>query len=106
MMVLVSGGVDSTVTFALIHTALGPDRTYGLFVDNGLLRMGEKELVTISLRVLISSMSVSLHIFRVCSIGGRNRWNTRGRRIRIFFVSIKSYDSLSSRVFSPLLFII
>jgi GMP synthase (glutamine-hydrolysing) len=35
-----SGGVDSTVTAALIHRAIG-DRLVCVFVDNGLLRAGE-----------------------------------------------------------------
>jgi GMP synthase (glutamine-hydrolysing) len=39
-----SGGVDSTVTAALIHHAIG-DRLTCLFVDNGLLRAGEAEEV-------------------------------------------------------------
>ena len=39
---LVSGGVDSTVAFALLVNALGADRVYGLFVDTGLLRLNER----------------------------------------------------------------
>lgn len=35
---LVSGGVDSTVAFALIQKALGSERCYGLCIDNGLMR--------------------------------------------------------------------
>lgn len=38
---LVSGGVDSTVVFALLNRALGPDRVYGLHVDNGFMRLRE-----------------------------------------------------------------
>lgn len=38
---LISGGVDSTVTFLLLEKALGNDRVYGLFVDHGLMRKGE-----------------------------------------------------------------
>ncbi|MBD3319473.1 MAG: glutamine-hydrolyzing GMP synthase, partial [Chitinivibrionales bacterium] len=38
---LVSGGVDSTVAFALLNTALGADRVLGLHVDNGLMRKDE-----------------------------------------------------------------
>ena len=37
-----SGGVDSSVTAALIHRAIG-DRMKAIFVDNGLLREGEVE---------------------------------------------------------------
>jgi len=38
---LVSGGVDSSVAFALLEKALGKDRIFGLFVDTGLLRKNE-----------------------------------------------------------------
>jgi GMP synthase (glutamine-hydrolysing) len=37
-----SGGVDSAVTAALLHRAIG-DRLICIFVDNGLLRKGERE---------------------------------------------------------------
>jgi len=39
-----SGGVDSSVVAALVHKAIG-DRLVCIFVDNGLLRNGERELV-------------------------------------------------------------
>ena len=38
---LVSGGVDSTVCFALLEKALGKNRVYGLLVDHGLMRLNE-----------------------------------------------------------------
>jgi len=39
-----SGGVDSSVTAVLIHKAIG-DNLYCLFIDNGLLRTGERDKV-------------------------------------------------------------
>lgn len=42
---LVSGGVDSTVCFALLEKALGPDRVYGMLVDTGLMRLNEADKV-------------------------------------------------------------
>jgi GMP synthase (glutamine-hydrolysing) len=39
--VLVSGGVDSAVVFALMNQTLGPERVYGLLIDHGLMRKGE-----------------------------------------------------------------
>ncbi len=39
-----SGGIDSTVAAVLLHRAIGK-RLYCIFVDNGLLRMGEREEV-------------------------------------------------------------
>ena len=41
----VSGGVDSTVAFALCTRALGPDRVRGIYVDTGLMREGETDFV-------------------------------------------------------------
>ena len=38
---LISGGVDSTVCFALLEKTLGKDRVYGLHVDHGLMRLNE-----------------------------------------------------------------
>lgn len=42
---LVSGGVDSTVCFALLEKALGQEKVYGLHVDTGLMRKNEVEQV-------------------------------------------------------------
>ena len=44
-----SGGVDSSVTAALIHRAVG-DRLTCVFVDNGLMRNGEVDLVDTTFR--------------------------------------------------------
>jgi len=41
----VSGGVDSSVAFALSTRALGPDRVRGVYVDTGLMREGETDFV-------------------------------------------------------------
>ena len=43
-----SGGVDSTVAAALIHRAIGRNLTC-IFVDNGLMRMNEREQLEMSL---------------------------------------------------------
>ena len=43
-----SGGVDSTVAAALIHRAIGRNLTC-IFVDNGLMRMNEREQLELSL---------------------------------------------------------
>jgi len=47
---LVSGGVDSTVAFALLEKALGKQNVFGLLIDHGLMRKGETKLVMESLR--------------------------------------------------------
>jgi GMP synthase (glutamine-hydrolysing) len=41
----VSGGVDSSVAFALVRRALGEDRVRGVYVDTGLMREGETDFV-------------------------------------------------------------
>jgi GMP synthase (glutamine-hydrolysing) len=40
----ISGGIDSAVAALIVHRAVG-DRLTGIFVDTGLLRSGERELV-------------------------------------------------------------
>ncbi len=47
---LVSGGVDSTVAFALLEKALGKKRVYGLHVDNGFMRLRESTKVGAALK--------------------------------------------------------
>ncbi|MBU1177909.1 glutamine-hydrolyzing GMP synthase [Patescibacteria group bacterium] len=42
---LVSGGVDSTVCFALLEKILGKERVFGLHIDNGFMRLNESEWV-------------------------------------------------------------
>jgi GMP synthase (glutamine-hydrolysing) len=44
-----SGGVDSSVVAALLHKAIGP-QLHCVFVDTGLLRSGERELVETTFR--------------------------------------------------------
>jgi GMP synthase (glutamine-hydrolysing) len=44
-----SGGVDSSVTAALVHRAIG-DRLINIFVDNGLLRRREEKIVELTFR--------------------------------------------------------
>ena len=46
---LVSGGVDSTVCFALLEKILGKSRVFGLHIDNGFMRQDESKKVKIAL---------------------------------------------------------
>ncbi|MFA5948427.1 MAG: glutamine-hydrolyzing GMP synthase, partial [Candidatus Gracilibacteria bacterium] len=48
---LVSGGVDSTVAFALLEKALGNEKIYGLFVDTGFMRKNERAEVVEGLKL-------------------------------------------------------
>ncbi len=45
VIVLVSGGVDSAVTAALLCKALGPDQVYGIHIDHGMMRKNESDLI-------------------------------------------------------------
>jgi GMP synthase (glutamine-hydrolysing) len=54
----VSGGVDSTVAFALCTRALGAGRVRGIYVDTGLMREGETEFVRRSFRALPGAFQV------------------------------------------------
>ncbi len=54
----VSGGVDSTVAFAMLTKILGANRVRGCFVDTGLLRKKEVEFVETNLRNLGANLSV------------------------------------------------
>jgi len=56
---LVSGGVDSTVCFALLEKAIGPDRVYGMLIDTGLMRLNEAEKAE---KALTSAGFKNLHI--------------------------------------------
>lgn len=53
-----SGGVDSAITAALVHKAIG-DRLKCIFVDNGLLRKNEKQQVETTFR---DHFHIDLHV--------------------------------------------
>lgn len=52
VLVLVSGGVDSSVCAALLHKALGPERVVALHIDHGFMRHKESEKVVKALQAL------------------------------------------------------
>lgn len=61
----VSGGVDSSVAAALVHQAVG-DRLVAIFVENGLLREGERALVPQAFRKNLGMELVTIdasHLF-------------------------------------------
>ncbi|CAH2218656.1 jg13612 [Pararge aegeria aegeria] len=80
VLVLVSGGVDSTVCAALLRTALREDQVIALHIDNGFMRKKESAKVERSLRELGVRLHVvnAAHQFRqgstvVREAGGRTR---------------------------------
>ncbi len=52
VIVLVSGGVDSAVTAALLLKALNPDNIYAIHIDHGLMRKNESDLICDNLKTL------------------------------------------------------
>ncbi|MGD2115285.1 MAG: glutamine-hydrolyzing GMP synthase, partial [Acidobacteriota bacterium] len=52
VLVLVSGGVDSAVSAALLLKALGPERVFAVHVDHGLMRKDESDRICHVLREL------------------------------------------------------
>lgn len=59
VLVLVSGGVDSTVCAALLHKALDPDQIIAVHIDNGFMRKKESIKVEHSLRKLGLNLRVT-----------------------------------------------
>jgi GMP synthase (glutamine-hydrolysing) len=52
VLLLISGGVDSTVVGALLLHALAPEQVHLMYIDTGLMRKGESDEVAASLRRL------------------------------------------------------
>ena len=50
VLLFLSGGVDSTVAFALLNKALGQERVLGLHIDNGFMRKNESAQVAAAYR--------------------------------------------------------
>jgi GMP synthase (glutamine-hydrolysing) len=50
ILVLVSGGVDSAVSAALLVKALNPDNVYAIHIDHGLMRKNESDVVCANLK--------------------------------------------------------
>ncbi|TAN32702.1 glutamine-hydrolyzing GMP synthase [Patescibacteria group bacterium] len=55
---LVSGGVDSTVCFALLRKVLGEKRVFGLHIDSGLMRLDETKKIIAALKRLGDNLRV------------------------------------------------
>lgn len=75
VILLLSGGVDSNVAFALLANALGKDRVFGLHVNTGLLRQGETE-------TLINTLQRSDLIDRLKIVDASDMFFERLRRVK------------------------
>jgi GMP synthase (glutamine-hydrolysing) len=58
VLMLVSGGVDSTVCAALLRKALPPEQILAIHINNGLMRENESELVATALQKIGLSLTV------------------------------------------------
>jgi GMP synthase (glutamine-hydrolysing) len=60
VVVLASGGVDSTVCAKLLFKALGKNNVYVIHIDNGFMRLGESDLVKKSLETSFNGHNVQI----------------------------------------------
>ncbi len=89
-----SGGVDSAVTAALLHRAIGPQLSC-ILVDNGLLRQGERELVE---REFTDHFRTDLHIVNaeekfLDTLAGVEEPQEKRRRIGHAFVECFKHEA-------------
>eukprot|EP01132_Coremiostelium_polycephalum_P000413 gene413-523_t len=66
VLVLLSGGVDSTVCAALIAKAVGPENVYALHIDNGFMRLNEskkveKAVAVLGLRLIVANAAQTFY---------------------------------------------
>lgn len=58
VLLLVSGGVDSTVCAALLNKALGAESVYAVHIDNGFMRLNESNAV----KKALEKIGIELHV--------------------------------------------
>ena len=77
VVVLVSGGVDSAVTAALLVKALNPDNVYAIHIDSGFMRKNESNIICenlkkLGLKNLIRENAKNYFFNTVVEIDGKN----------------------------------
>jgi GMP synthase (glutamine-hydrolysing) len=84
-----SGGVDSSVAAALLHRAIGDNLTC-IFVDNGLLRAGEREQVTVMFRdhFKIDLRVIDAEARFLAKLAGITDPETKRKRIGVEFIDV------------------
>jgi YVTN family beta-propeller protein len=98
-----SGGVDSSVAAALIHKAIG-DRLTCVFVDHGLLRLNEGDMVMEmfagKLHAKVIRVDASEVFLRPNNLtvtkDGKKVYVTTGRGRKVFVIDTSSYQVLAS----------
>lgn len=103
----VSGGVDSTVMAVLLHRALGA-KSHPVFVDNGLLREGERDQVVDALQgelgLPLTTINAGARFLR--QLRGVSDPELKRRRIgrefiRVFFGTVRTGDLLAQGTLYP-----
>jgi GMP synthase (glutamine-hydrolysing) len=94
VLLLISGGVDSTVTGALLLEALGPDRVHLMYMDTGLMRKNETALVETNLKRLGARC---LHIIHCeeqffAALAGLSAPEDKRRAIGDLFITVQEQE--------------
>jgi GMP synthase (glutamine-hydrolysing) len=91
VIVLVSGGVDSTVTAALLAQALPPEQVFPIHVDSGLMRAGESAAVEVFLREagLVNLRVVHAADRFFAALAGQSDPEEKRRRIGDTFIEVQ-----------------
>jgi len=99
-----SGGVDSSVVAAMLHRAIG-DQLTCIFVDNGLLRKGERELVEHTFR---GHFDIDLHVANaedqfLSDLAGVEDPQEKRKRIGHRFIDVfkQEADRIQSEIRNP-----
>ena len=96
----VSGGVDSTVATTLVHRAIG-DRLSAVFVDTGLLRLGEADMVENALKeqlgIPLTRVNAGADFF--AALRGRTEPEEKRRIVGAKF--IETFEQEAARAGSP-----
>jgi GMP synthase (glutamine-hydrolysing) len=94
VLLLISGGVDSTVAAALLLKNLPPENVHLMYMDTGLMRKGETETVTAALKTLGAR---HLHIIHcedefLLQLKGQEAPETKRKTIGDLFIRIQERE--------------
>lgn len=94
VLLLISGGVDSTVAGALLLKTLDPERVHLMYMDTGLMRKGETDVVRINLERLGAK---HLHIIHceeefLAALAGHSEPETKRKIIGDLFITVQERE--------------